>query len=165
MNRNRTVRIAFIGPESSGKTTLCKLLSAHFKAPWVPEYARSYLTELDRAYTLEDVESIAKQQMQNEEISADSQHLLFCDTEPINFKVWCEHVFGACPDWINEIVSNKAYDHYILTYPDLDWEVDPLRENPGKGIFFFDWYRNILDTHQRSYTVVKGSHAERFETA
>ena len=37
------LKIIVTGPESSGKTTLCKALSKHFKIPFSEEYARKYL--------------------------------------------------------------------------------------------------------------------------
>ena len=55
-------RVVLTGAESTGKSLLAERLAAHFKAPWVPEFARSYA---DRAgiLTLEDVEPIARGQL------------------------------------------------------------------------------------------------------
>ena len=39
-------RVVLYGPESTGKTTLARKLSAHYKAPWVPEFARDYLQKI-----------------------------------------------------------------------------------------------------------------------
>ena len=41
-------KVALIGPESTGKTTLCKQLAQHFKTEWVPEYASTYIENLNR---------------------------------------------------------------------------------------------------------------------
>ena len=40
------LKIIVTGPESSGKTTLCKSLSKHFKIPYSEEFARKYLDYL-----------------------------------------------------------------------------------------------------------------------
>ena len=37
-------KIVVIGPESTGKSSLCKLLAEHYNTLWCPEYAREYLT-------------------------------------------------------------------------------------------------------------------------
>ena len=39
------LKIIVTGPESSGKTTLCKELSKNFKIPFTKEFAREYLQE------------------------------------------------------------------------------------------------------------------------
>ena len=35
-------KIVVIGPESTGKSTLCEQLAKHYKTLWCPEYAREY---------------------------------------------------------------------------------------------------------------------------
>ena len=49
------IRIAVIGPESSGKSSLCEELARHYQTIWIPEYAREYLNNLQRKYTIDDV--------------------------------------------------------------------------------------------------------------
>src|SRR3546814_20196342 len=39
-------KVAIIGPESTGKSTLALALARHFNTVWVPKYARSYCTYL-----------------------------------------------------------------------------------------------------------------------
>ena len=55
--------IALIGPESTGKTALCRALSTHYNCPWLEEYARTYVEQLQREYTYADVEQIARYQV------------------------------------------------------------------------------------------------------
>jgi len=52
------LKIIVTGPESSGKTTLCKELSKHFKIPFTKEFARGHLTNLDKDYTQNDLSEI-----------------------------------------------------------------------------------------------------------
>ncbi len=42
-------KIVVIGPESTGKSTLCEQLAAHYKTKWVPEYAREYIDRIKQA--------------------------------------------------------------------------------------------------------------------
>ncbi len=60
-------KIVIIGPESTGKTTLCRQLAAHYKTLWVPEYAREYLVTNGKDYTYDNLLTIAKGQLDLEE--------------------------------------------------------------------------------------------------
>jgi NadR type nicotinamide-nucleotide adenylyltransferase len=160
------IRIALIGPESTAKSTLSEELARHYHTVWVREFSREYLQKINRAYTLEDILEIAKKQLQREEhLTENANKMIFADTELIISKVWCKDVFNTCPEWIlNNIIPYK-YDLYLLTYPDLQWEEDPLRENPHRREFFFDWYERELKSIDAVYTIIRGNGAERFKNA
>jgi NadR type nicotinamide-nucleotide adenylyltransferase len=160
------LRIALIGPESTAKSTLSEKLAKHYHTLWVPEYSRIYLKELKRNYTLDDILLIAKEQFkQEEELIKKANRFIFVDTELIVAKVWCEDVFKTCPEWISETLINHPYDFYLLTYPDLPWEEDPLRENPHRRTFFYDWYEQELKRMHAAYAVIKGSGEQRLQNA
>ena len=78
---NRSKRIVIIGPESTGKTALCKKLSEYYKTVWVPEYAREYVENLNREYEYKDLIKIAEKQISefnNDYSNADK--FIFFDT-------------------------------------------------------------------------------------
>lgn len=159
-------RIALTGPESSGKTTLCKQLAAHYKTLWVPEFARGYMEKLNRPYTSDDILFAAKEQLKaEEEMISTSNKLLFVDTELIIAKTWCEDVFGFCPGWIAERIEKKSYGLYLLAEPDLPWEKDPVRENPNRREYFFNLYLNEIETRRFNYEIISGNGEERFHNA
>jgi nicotinamide riboside kinase len=56
-------KIVVMGPESTGKSTLCRLLGEHYKTIWCPEYAREYLLAHGTNYTFDDLLTIAKKQI------------------------------------------------------------------------------------------------------
>ncbi|MEO6637113.1 MAG: ATP-binding protein [Ginsengibacter sp.] len=60
-------KIVIIGPESTGKTTLCRQLAEHYKTQWVPEYAREYLLTNGKDYSYDELLTIAKGQIDLEE--------------------------------------------------------------------------------------------------
>lgn len=122
--------IVFIsGSESTGKTELCKGLSAKYKRTWIPEYARSYIENLNRSYTFEDVENIARHQIDAIKDSR-SEDLIFIDTGLIITKVWFERKYNRVPVWFQKEYLNYTRGSYIICDPDLPWEPDPVRENP-----------------------------------
>ncbi|MDF2438242.1 MAG: putative ATPase/kinase involved in metabolism [Bacteroidota bacterium] len=159
------IRIALIGPESTAKSTLSEHLAKHYNTVWVKEYSREYLQSVDN-YTLADVLVIAQRQLETEnELLKKANQCIFADTELIISKVWCLDVFKTCPQWIeNNILPNK-YDLYLLTFPDLEWEKDPLRENPYRREFFFNWYEKELKQIDATYTIIKGKNIERLNNA
>ena len=48
-------KIVIIGPESTGKSTLCEQLAQHYNTSWVREYAREYLEQNGTDYGFEDL--------------------------------------------------------------------------------------------------------------
>src|SRR5665213_2069267 len=118
-------KVAILGAESTGKTTLAKQLASHYESIFVPEFAREYIEDLKRPYTLDDIETIAKQHYKNEQDAMiKANRILFTDTELIISKVWCEEKFKTVPDWIAEHLPTQRYDLYILTANDIPWEND-----------------------------------------
>jgi nicotinamide riboside kinase len=56
-------KIVILGPESTGKSTLCEQLANHYNTLWVPEFARTYLLEHGMNYSYQDLLTIAKGQI------------------------------------------------------------------------------------------------------
>lgn len=150
------IRIVITGPESTGKTTLCEELAAHYKAQWLPEYARTCIENLKRPYTEEDVLHIAEKQVELEEEWSKKSNVLFIDTDLIITKVWLLHVYGTCPEWIDKWLKSAPRTLYLLCYPDLPWEYDPVRENPQLRDYFFEWYKREIENINAPYFIVKG---------
>ncbi len=151
------IRIALIGPESTGKSTLAEALAKYYKTVLVKEYAREYLISINRKYILDDLIVIAKEQVkQEQQLIPKATKFIFIDSELIISKVWCEDVFKICPEWISENIVKQKYDLYLLTSPDFPWEEDSLRENPHRREFFFDWYERELKNINANYVIIKG---------
>ena len=99
-------KIVVIGPESTGKSTLCDQLAKHYQTLWCPEFAREYLLKNGTTYSFDDLATIAKGQielennyelrMMNDELNKQqaTNNKLFIDTDMYVIKVWCEYVFG-----------------------------------------------------------------------
>ena len=140
------------GPESSGKTTLCKALSMHFNIPFAKEFARFYINKLEREYTQNDLLSIAKGQLESE---LNSQLL---DTDLITIKIWSEYKYGSCDKWIlTQIEKQKSEKRfYLLCKPDIPWQTDNQRENPNDREELFKIYKQELENLGHTYFVVEG---------
>ncbi len=155
-----------IGPESTGKTTLCKQLAEHFKGIWIPEYARFYVEQIKRPYTYDDVIHIAQKQIETEEsIKVNPTDYLFFDTDLIITKVWLLHVYKQCPEWIDVFLKNAYRKSYFICYPDLPWEFDPVRENPHLREYLFNWYKKELIYYGFNYFIINGTEQQRLNNA
>lgn len=127
----QVIKIAITGPESTGKTTLARQLATHYNTLWVPEYARYYLTLLERPYTPEDVVEIAKGQVYWEkELAQLKPPLLFCDTDLLVAKIWLKFKYDIENEWLEKQLEAKSYHLHLLCNIDLPWTEDPLREHP-----------------------------------
>lgn len=159
-------KIAVLGPESTGKSTLCEQLAIHFEEPWVPEYGRTYLEEHSADYQQSDLLVIA-QGMQQLEIhkGAQASRWLFCDTELIMMKVWYQVKYEAVHPWVLQELDKTPYDFYLLCFPDLPWEADPLRENPHMREELFQRYETELKHYGFPFAIIKGEGSERLENA
>ena len=140
------------GPESSGKTTLCKALSEHFKISFTEEYAREYLNTINREYKEEDLLEIAKGQLKSE------QNTQLLDTDLITIKIWSNYKYGNCNNWILEQIEKQKVENrfYLLCKPDLKWDYDPLRENPTNRNELLEIYKQELENLGHKFLIIKG---------
>lgn len=166
------LRVALTGPESTGKTTLSQQLAAHYGTAWVPEYARQYLDErgIGLDYTLADLENIARGQLAAEEAAvaeaaAQGLPVVFCDTELLVIKVWAEHAFGQCPDWVLSEMQRHRYDLVLLLDTDIEWQPDPRREHPHLRRHFFELYHRELTDQLSNFAIISGDAPHRLEQA
>jgi len=185
-------KIVIIGPESTGKSTLCAQLAQHFHTLWCPEFAREYLLSNGTPYTFEQLLEIAKGQLTLEDqyarqvenswrwfekercwinassmITSPHPPLLFIDTDMYVMKVWCEYVFGKCHPFILDEIAKREYQGYLLCAPDLLWVKDELREYPDNKnrVELFHIYKDLLVHQSTPWHVVSGSYEERLQQA
>ena len=159
-------RVAILGAESTGKTTLARSLALRFQTVWVPEYAREYMTMYTGDYSANDIVEIAKHQLQEEDqLALQANKLLFTDTELITAKVWCEDVFSTCPDWLEQHFKEHRYDLFLLTANDLPWVADPVRVNPQRRDYFFNLYKRMMEENNFPHEIISGRYEARLLSA
>ena len=171
MEQKKIIKVVVIGPECTGKSTLCQQLAQHYNTLWCPEYAREYLLKQGANYTYEDLLTIAKGQIALEEkharLISKSPSLLFIDTDMYVMKVWCEFVFGKCHPWILKQVVERKYDLYLLCNTDLPWVKDELREYPDlqtrETLYYM--YKDLLINQSTPWAEISGNENERLQKA
>lgn len=165
-SKSKIIKVAIVGPESTGKTALARNLAAYYHTEWVPEFARDYLEKISRPYTRDDLEIIALEQIQLEDrMEKKANQVLICDTTLLVIKIWSEFKYGYCAEWIGEEVKHRYYDLQFLTYIDVPWEDDPQREHPHKRQYLYDLYVRELNHLGTGYVEIRGSLEERMETS
>jgi nicotinamide riboside kinase len=183
-------KIVILGPESTGKSTLCAQLAAHYNTVWCAEYAREYLLQIKRPYTYEDLLHIAKGQLALEDEYAQRvtdewsmsnertiigkkqenegvEPYLFIDTDMNVMKIWCEVAYNDCHTWILKQAANREYDLHLLCDVDLPWVKDEFREYPDLEFRkkLFKMYKDLLINGSGKWAIVSGTNEERLESA
>ncbi len=155
--RNSVLKVVITGPESSGKTVLCKALANHFNTGYVPEYSRIYLQNKQGKYSQEDLTHIAKGQIKSEdEYRQKYKPLLICDTSLEVIRVWSEWKYKSCDEFILENAIKRAPDLFLLLTPDLPWQPDPQRENPDDREELFAYYQKTLSEYNAKVVIISG---------
>ena len=163
---NRPKKIAVVGPESCGKTSLAQQLTVLLEGIFVPEVARYYLEAKQEKYDLNDLILIHRKQLDLElEAESKGDRWIVCDTTPLVIEIWANEVFKTVPDEFINKVQEQSYGLYLLCSPDLPWEPDPLRENPKDRNRLFQLYKNQLDQRNLPYSVISGKGSERLSMA
>jgi NadR type nicotinamide-nucleotide adenylyltransferase len=173
MSSSNIKKVVIIGPESTGKSSLCAALSEYYGTIWCPEYAREYLLKNGRDYKQDDLLSIAKGQIRLEEEHAKkmtavaSSKYLFIDTDMYVMKVWSEFVFGQCHKFILDQIVTRKYDAYVLCKPDIPWVQDELREYPDETtrIRLYHYYKDLMIHQSTPWVEIDGDYIERTQKA
>ena len=162
-------RVALVGPESTGKSTLARTLAARFGAYVVPEHAETMIAAGvcdPRALVERDFEDFARGRRASEETLASfGGELLFCDSDALTTQLYAERLIGCCPSWIAEEASTSTYDLTLLFSPDVPWEDDLHRVDRDGRETFFARMRAALNASGRRTVVLSGDWSAREHTA
>jgi len=150
-------KFIFVGPESTGKTTLCKFLSNKYSTPWVPEMCRLFAeekisntnpniisTDINFNFNIDDFINMAHHQNYKENLlTQEANDILICDNDSFALTIWCERYLGKYYNEIFDIYKNADYlknenKIYILTKPNVPFIQDGLRD----GEHIRDWMFN-----------------------
>ena len=156
MEKN-ALRIAFTGPESSGKTTMATWCAQEFSLTYIDEFARIYLAH-QSSYIQKDLDVMAQKQ-----VALWPKKGFVADTEIHVFQVWSKVKYAEVSPIISHLLGTQYFDHYFLCAPDIPWEADPLRENPHDREQLFEMYQKVLEEKKRRYTILKGPLENRQE--
>jgi NadR type nicotinamide-nucleotide adenylyltransferase len=158
-------RIALLGGESSGKTTLARTLAEALHTSWVPEYGRQRWEELRETLSLAELVAVARTQIAWEDEHAEraaqaGRGWIVCDTTPLTTLQYALHDHGAAPPELHAM-ARRPYDLTVLCEPDFDFVQDGCRRDDGFRLAQHAWTLQALAAQGVAPLVVRGPVAER----
>ncbi len=161
-------RVAIVGPESAGKTTLTARMALQYATVHMSEFARDYLAfHNDRCGDIGQIETIARGQAAGEDaLARQARRVLFTDTDTLTTVLWSEHFFGHCPDWIVDLADRRSHDLYLVADV-APFVADAQRFHPEEATRqrFRDRLIHELDRRGRRWTLLSGSWDQRWAEA
>jgi nicotinamide riboside kinase len=166
MSKNPKI-VVITGAESTGKSQLTRDLAKHYGVHYFPEFARDYVEKLTIIYDFNDVENIAKKQLEQlQQAKSTSSPVVFLDTWLIITKIWFRVVFNKVPDWLNREIKINKVDLFLVCHTDIAWKKDAVRENGGEMRDILQKaYIDELKKNNYKYYIVKGLGPERLKNA
>jgi HTH-type transcriptional regulator, transcriptional repressor of NAD biosynthesis genes len=161
-------RVAVVGPESAGKSTLSEKLAAHFQTTHAPEYARGYIDALGPRWTDTAFISIARGQRASQEaLALQARRFLFSDTDVLTTTLWARELLGHVPPEVEALADAERYDLTLLCTATDAWTPDSQRFQPElearRG--FEAQLTAELKRRGQKFIKLTGSHSERFAQA
>lgn len=160
---NQVQRVAIMGAESSGKSTLAAALAALYGTLWVPEYLREFVEVNGRVPVEGDQYGIARTQMEREDAAAaNASRFLFCDTTPLMTGLYSRWYWGRVDAQLALLERRHDYAFTIVTAPDSPWEADGLqRESEAVRQTVHEQVLQMLAERQIPYLLVTGDLPQR----
>ena len=150
-------RIALLGGESSGKTTLARALADALATAWVPEYGRQRWEELRATLSVDELLRVARTQVNWErEHAARSHGWLVCDTTPLTTLQYCLHDHGQAPAELHGL-ARRRYDVTVVCAPDFDFVQDGCRRDAAFRAAQHAWTLERLHEQGVQAVAVHGS--------
>jgi HTH-type transcriptional repressor of NAD biosynthesis genes len=166
-----TVRVAVVGAESTGTTTLARDLADHYGCAWVPEYGREYCERLlargePITWQSADFVHIATRQQADEDAAARAGGpLLVCDTDALATAVWHERYLGSRSAEVEALAAGRGYALYILTGDDIPFVQDGTRDGEHVRGWMTARFRQALEARTEPWVEVRGSRERRLAAA
>lgn len=160
-------KIAIVGPESCGKSTLVRDLANHFGGSIVNEYGRTLSEVKENDLTVEDFMDIVHGQQALIDIAVKNAKspFVFIDTEAYTTYLFSKVYLGEYIEEIAEFGHTQEIDHYIVLSPTVEWVNDGTRVlgDQEKREKFYEDILNITVGQNKSVDVVTSTDfCERF---
>ena len=163
------MKIAILGAESTGKSTLCyglaqALYSAGQSAVVVDEYLREWCLKAQRTPRPEEQAAIAQEQSRR--IHAFSDATIIADTTALMTAVYSDVLFADTALYPMALKDLQQFRYVLVTATDLPWVADSyLRDSPSGQQAIQQRLQKVLRDHSVAYSMVYGQDAQRLQAA
>ena len=165
------MKIALLGAESTGKSTLANELAAHLRGSGhsvavVPEVLREWCERERRTPRPEEQLPIAQEQERRVDEASAQAKVVIADTTALMVAIYSGMLFEDGPLLQFALARQRAYALTLLTGLDLPWVPDNLHRDSAHGRESVDaLVRSLLARAGIGWRVVYGSGAERLRSA
>jgi len=164
-----TKKVAIVGTESCGKSTLAKKLAKLYNTNLVEEVGRRYCEKYSNNLTGEMFDSIAMEHfLEQEQKIGNSNKVIFVDTEAIVTQFYLNKYFpGKKSHLIEELTKIQNYDLIIFLEPDVEWVEDGLRNDYQEEIRKKnnEEMKRMFEEKGIKFVTINGNYSERFDQA
>lgn len=158
-------KIALVGSESTGKTTLTEKLASHYNTVFVPEMAREIIEKTEECI-YDDLVKIAELHARRIlEKMPESNKLFFADTDILTTKSYSHFLFGkelTVDAWIE---SANKFDLYLFMETDCEYIQDGTRLSLQERNRLSENHKVLFKTAGVPIEYISGNWNERFEKA
>src|SRR5689334_2102067 len=157
-------RVALVGTESSGKSTLARALAAELSTQWVHEFGRELWEAQGLTGTFADLWTIGRNQREREDKAArHADRYLFCDTTAWTTLQWSLRSHGVADQRLHDLVDATTGDYvWVLCQDDFGWVNDGTREMAdGEAHRFQLRQQDDLERRGIPYVAASGTVEER----
>jgi len=164
-----TKKVAIVGTESCGKTTLAKKLAKFYNTNYVDEVGRDYSVRYSNQLTKGMFNLIAMEHFLLQQKKAqESNRILFIDSEAVVTQYYFDMYYPRKKSrLIEEIIKQQRYDLVIYLEPDINWVEDGLRfaGKPEERSKNNEKLKKMFRDRNISFTSISGNYDERFNKA
>jgi HTH-type transcriptional regulator, transcriptional repressor of NAD biosynthesis genes len=157
-------RVALVGTESSGKTTLARAMADRLDTVWTHEYGRELWEAQGLQGSFADLWRIGRRQRDREDAAArHAREFVFCDTNAWTTLHWSLRLHGVADARLEDLVDRTMGDYvWIVCDNDFGWVHDGTRELAGEAAAEFQRQQVAdLDARGVPYHVASGPLEDR----
>ena len=164
------LKLAILGAECTGKSSLVAALQAHWQARGtkvqvVHEVLRQWCDQHGRTPLAHEQIAIAQAQAALEEHAADADYLI-ADTSPLMTAVYSDVLFQDSSLYPFALSHQRIYQHTLVAGLDLPWQADGIqRDGPDMRQRVDARLRDVLHREGLAFCMVYGNGPERLASA